>query len=332
MIPYSLAFNTLGTLNIEIKITKRYINPFNHSKMKNITIKLLCLLFLCCLLSCSGSPQAQDEERIWLVFQPKVELNRSVTLKLFFRSKPDNGSIKVLSASSKTDSELDGSKIEKEMKSDGKYYFYDIFFEAGALGKSNLPVIEAKINGKTYKNKAEAIEVVKKQDIDNNAVRLVLETDKNSYHVNDTIKLSLYEYSKFSQISKFTPADLVKKGAPEALFAVIDEGNVDYEIGIEGFKKYIDGNFKVATYHWNVNNAGKQMATIDDTPYIKNLIFYIKMTAKEKGTFTISKSRFDYKIYPYEEAFREEMLSPEEVLRTKNKISPQSNAVKIIVE
>ncbi|AZA93208.1 Uncharacterised protein [Chryseobacterium nakagawai] len=300
--------------------------------MKNITIKFLCLFFLFSLLSCNGSPQTQDEERIWLVFQPKVEQNKSVILKLFFRSKPDNGSIKVLSASSNTDTELDDSKIEKEMKSDGKYYFYDIFFEAGALGKSDLPVIEAKINGKTYKSKAATIEVVKKQDVDNNAVRLVLETDKSRYHVNDTIKLSLYEYSKFSQISKFTPADLVKKGAPEALFEVIDTGNVDYEVGIVGFKKYIDANFKVVTYHWNVNDAGKQMATLDGTPYIKNLIFYIKMTAKEKGTFSIPKSRFDYKIYPYEEAFREEMLGPEEVLRTKNRISPQSNALNIIVE
>lgn len=61
-------------------------------------------------------------------------------------------------------------------------------------------------------------------------------------------------------------------------------------------------------------------------------LFYIKMTAKEKGTFSIPKSRFDYKIYPYEEAFREEMLGPEEVLRTKNRISPQSNALNIIVE
>lgn len=300
--------------------------------MKTITIKILCLFFLFSLLSCNGSLKTQDDESIWLVFQPKVELNRSVTLRLFFRNKPDNGSIKVLSAPAKTDMELDGAKIEKEIKSDGEYYFYDIFFEAAVPGKSNLPIIEAKIGGKTYKSKAEAIEVVKEQNIDNNAVRLVLETDKDRYHVNDTIKLSLHEYSKFSQISKFTPADLVKKGAPEALFEVIDVGNVDYEVGIVGFKKYIDAHFNVASYHWNVNETGKRMATLDGIPYIKSQIFYMKMTAKEKGTFTIPKSRFDFKIYPYEEAFREEMLGPEEVLRTKNKISSQSNILNIIVE
>ncbi|WP_293916071.1 MULTISPECIES: hypothetical protein [unclassified Sphingobacterium] len=300
--------------------------------MKIITRHLLCLFLLLNLTFCGGSSQKQDNEMIWLVFQPTVELNKSVTLRLFFKNKPETGSIKVHSATKDAYEKLDGSEIEREMESQGDLYVYDITFEAGSLGKSNLPIIEAKIAGKIYKSSAAVIEVVEKQDVNINAVKLVLETDKDRYNIDDTIRLVLYEYSKFSQISKFTPADLVEKGAPEALFAIIDSGNVDYEVGIPGFKKLIDANFNVANYDWNVNDIGKRMATLDGQLYIKNRIFNMKMTAKEKGIFTIPQSRFDYKIYPYEEAFKEELLGPDETLRTKNKVLVQSDSLKIIVE
>ncbi|MGJ1196407.1 hypothetical protein ACR777_09045 [Sphingobacterium spiritivorum] len=300
--------------------------------MKIIASHLLYLSLLFTLTFCSGSSEKQEQEMIWLVFQPKVELNKSVTLRLFFKNKPETGSIKVHSATKDNYEELEGSEIEREMQSQDDLYFYDITFEAGSLGKSDLPIIEAKIDGKIYKSSAEVIEVAEKQDVDINAIKLVLESDKDRYTIDDTIRLALYEYSKFSQISKFTPEDLVKKGAPEALFAIIDSGNVDYEVGILGFKKYIDAHFNVANYDWNVNDIGKRMATLDGQLYIKNQIFNMKMVAKEKGIFTIPQSRFDYKIYPYAEAFKEELLTADETLRTKNKIPAQSNSLKIIVE
>lgn len=161
---------------------------------------------------------------------------------------------------------------------------------------------------------------------------MVLVTDKDRYQVDDTIRLSLYEYAKFSQIARFTPSDLVAKGAPEALFEVIDEGNVDYKVGITDFKKYMHAHFKVASFTWNAQGTGKTMATLDHNTYIKNQIFEMKLIPKDKGTFTIANSRFEYKIYPYEEAFKEELSGPDDLLRNNNRMVVQSNVLDIIVK
>lgn len=300
--------------------------------MKNLTNLLTSLVLILALSSCKGKGNEQEDAKVWIVAQPQVQLSKSTVVKIFFKSKPDPGTVRVIQESTKTDLELDGAEIENNIESDGTNYYYDLNFTAANLGKSALPIIAAKIGGKDYKSTQYAIEVLKKQTVDRNAVKLFLTADKDRYQLHDTIKISLYEYAKFSSTAKFTPADLVRNGAPEALFEVIDEGNVDYKVGIVGFKAYIDANFNVAKFTWNVNEIGKQMASLDQQSVIKQQIFEMKMIAKRKGKFTIPASRFEYKIYPYREAFKEELLDAEGVLETKNRIGVQSNVLNFSVE
>ena len=293
---------------------------------------LSSLILILTLISCGGTADKKGDEKVWIIAQPEVQLNKSIVVKIFFKSKPDPGSVQVIQKSKKTVFELDGAEIENSIEPEGANFYYERIFTAGNLGMSDLPTITAKIGGKSYKSASHVIEVVKKQEIDSNAVKLFLVADKDHYQLHDTIKISLHEYAKFSSTAKFTPADLVKKGAPEVLFEVIDEGNVDYKVGIVGFKSYTDANFNVAKFTWNVNEIGKQMATLDHQSFIKQEIFEMKMTAKRKGKFSIPASRFEYKIYPYREAFKEQILGPKGELETKNRIVVQSNVLNFNVE
>lgn len=281
------------------------------------------------LFSCNSPGQTKDKEMVAFVGQPKIELNRSTAIKVYFKGKPDPGSIVVTPAEGNLETDFDAATIEKELEAEGTEYFYEFQFDAGALGKVNFPIIEAQIAGKKYKSQPASIEVVEQLPIDSDAVRTVLTTDKEVYSLGDTITLSLFEYSKFMQISRFTPAELVKKGAPEAMIEIIDEGNVDYKVGIEGFKKTIDTHFDVGSFEWNADYQGKRMSSLDGQPYIRDLIFEIKLTPKAKGTVTIGKSSFDYKIYPHLDSFKEQLLGPEEVLRKRVNVQSNSKDIKI---
>lgn len=279
--------------------------------------------------SCCSPGQATDKEMITLVGQPKIALHQSTAIKVYFKEKPDLGSIVVTSAEGDLETDFDAATIEKELEAEGTAYFYEFQFDAGSLGNVNFPIIEAQIAGKKYKSQPASIEVVEQLSVDSDAVRTILMTDKEVYSLEDTITLSLFEYSKFMQITRFTPAELVKKGAPEAMMAIIDEGNVDYKVGIESFKKTIDDHFDVASFQWNADYQGKTMSSLDGQPYIKDLIFEIKLIPKAKGTVSIGKSNFDYKVYPHLDAFKEQLLGPEEVLLKRMNVQSNSKEIKI---
>lgn len=300
--------------------------------MKKRSFILSLIILSLSLISCQEKKQKKEEEKIWIVAQPQIELNRSVVVKIFFKNKPDSGSVRVQQFSNEGNHELNGAQIEEGMEHDGTNYHYDMLFEAGKLGKSDFPIISADIDGVNYKSAPVSIEVVKKQQVDSNSVRLSLIADKDRYHLKDTIRVSLLEYSRFSGKARFTPADLVKNGAPEALFAVIAEGNVDYKVGIVGFKAFIDSNFNVINFDWNANEVGERMVKLNKEDLIEQRIFDIKMIARKEGKFTMPPSRFDYKVYPYKEAFKEDLLAPKGTLETKNKIKVRSDALHIIVE
>ncbi len=300
--------------------------------MKKRSFILSLIILSLSLISCQEKDLKKEEEKIWIVAQPQIELNRSVMVKIFFKKKPDSGSVQVKQYSNEGINELNGAQIEKGMEYDGTNYHYDMVFEAGKLGKSDFPIISADIDGVNYKSAPISTEVVKKQQVDSNSVRLSLIADKDRYQLKDTIRVSLLEYSRFSGKARFTPADLVKKGAPEALFAVIDEGNVDYKVGIVGFKAFIDSNFNVISFDWNANETGEHMVKLNNENLIGRRIFEIKMIAKHEGKFTMPSSRFDYKVYPYQEAFKEELLARDGTLETKNRLKVRSNALHIIVE
>lgn len=298
--------------------------PLKASFKAAILLSLFLFTF-----SCSSPGQTTDKEMVTFVGQPKIALHQSTAIKVYFKGKPDPGSIVITSAEGNLETDFDAATMEKELETEGTAYFYEFQFDAGSLGKVNFPIIEAQIAGKKYKSQPASIEVVEQLPVDSDAVRTILMTDKEVYSLEDTITLSLFEYSKFMQISRFTPAELVKKGAPEAMIAIIDEGNVDYKVGIEDFKKTIDDHFNVASFEWNADYQGKTMSSLDGEAYIKDLIFEIKLTPKAKGTVTIGKSSFDYKIYPHLDSFKEQLLGPEEVLLKRVNIQSNSKDIKI---
>lgn len=300
--------------------------------MRRISHLLVLPIAVLLFISCKQTSKEDLNDKVWMIIQPELELNRSTTARIYFSSKPEAGSIKISQIAANDDYDLDPKHIEENLESDGTNLYYDIEFTAGKLGNSNLPVIEAVISGQRYKSKQISINVIQKQIVDSNAIRLVFSTDKESYLKNDTISLSLSEYSKFYQRAKFTPAELVKKGAPEALFAIIEDGNVDYKVGIVGFKDFINTNFKASHFTWNVNDINRRMAKLKNDIYIKTEIFSIKLVAKNNGRFKVNNSRFNYKIYPYSEAFKEEILSEKEVLTTNNRWDLASNTEEIVVD
>lgn len=302
--------------------------------MRKLLNAFTLLFFIAVLFSCSTSSKKMDEDMIQYVGQPRIELDKTTPLFISFKKKPDEESVRVIKTSDDMDIEYDGDKIESNLESDGDRIKYEGSFSAGSLGKANFPIIEAKFNGKTYRSRPFSMEVVDTLIVDSMAVRTVLSTDKQQYRLGDTITLSLFAYSKFIDINRLTPSYLVEKGAPDAIIPIIDEGNVDYKVGIPGFKKYIDANFNVTSFDWNADQRERTMATLNNDPYIKELIFEIRLLAKRKGTFTIDRSSFDFKVYMHVFSFKQELLGPnsKETLKTKNRIHVKSNALDILVQ
>lgn len=97
--------------------------------MKKIIIILSSLYLIFFLFACQDSVKEKEDDKIWIIVQPKVELHKSISIKIYFKSKPDQGTVRVIQKSN-NDFDLEGAEIENNIKSDGTNYYYDIIFTA----------------------------------------------------------------------------------------------------------------------------------------------------------------------------------------------------------
>lgn len=243
--------------------------------------------------------QNKDGEMIRFVVQPELEIGKSNDFLIYFDEIPDKNSLKMqkikgLELTDETNTIED--KIQKTGDDFSRYSFHT-YVTPTRLGRIDFPILTMKIKGKEYRTKPFSVNVVGAVNVGTDAVKLVWETNKTSYKLNDQIKITLYEYSKFSNASRKTvPGKTAIRGKDNTI-NVSSEMELNDFVGIDGFKEFIDKNFKETGFEWNPFNKNKTMDRIGNENYIKTMIFSIDLLPKSKGTFKIDRSEFDYNIY-----------------------------------
>lgn len=278
----------------------------HQEKMKNNNIFYLHFILIIFPLTNISCQSKKEKDFVWFVVQPEVELGKSIDFTVHFKEKPDsiytnvkeiNGleltdhldQIRVTSESSLTDDE------DKVLESSYKFYTYA---KPTKLGRIDFPIVTVVYKGKEYKTKPFHINVVNKISIDKNDIKVAWSAEKSSYKKTDTIKLSLYEYSKFSESTRkhSSPKNISLKGQ-ENQINLSYEDTIDNIAGIDNFENLLNQKFEIVNFNWNMSNYSQSMEEIDGEIYIKVLIISLDLLPKTKGKYTFGPSDFDYFIY-----------------------------------
>lgn len=273
-------------------------------KNKNaLFLYLVIIIFPFTTISCQSK---NEKDFIWFVVQPEVELGKSVDFSIHFEEKPDsiytnvkeiNGleltdnldEVRVTSESSLTD---DNDKV---IKSFYKFYTYA---KPTKLGRIDFPIMTAVYKGKEYKSRPFHINVVDKIIPDQNDVKVIWEADKSGYKKSDTIKLSLYEYSKFSTSARVhsSSKNISLTGKDNQINLSIEQ-TIDNIAGIDDFEKLLNQKFEIVDFDWNFSNDRQSMGKIENEDYVKTLILKLHLLPKSSKKFVIGPSMYDYRIY-----------------------------------
>ncbi|OXA93781.1 hypothetical protein [Flavobacterium hercynium] len=283
------------------------------NKLKNtLFLYLIIIISPFAIVSCQSKSNNKSnikkkKEFVHFVVQPEVELGKSFDFSIHFEEMPD-------SISSSTP-EIDGLELtdklsyalnrtrESELTGDDdkvikKFYSFYTYATPTKLGKIEFPILSVTHKGKVYKTSPFSINVVEKIKTDQNAVKVIWSSDQSSYDKKDTITLSLYEYSKFSKTYRKRAAakNLSLKGKENEIKVGVEQ-TIDDIAGIDGFEKWIDPQFEIVNFDWDLFRNRQSMEKIDNELYIKTLILEIQLSAKTTGTVEFGPSEYDFLLY-----------------------------------
>lgn len=292
-----------------------------------ITLGILCISIYSC------QSKEVEVEMIKIVVQPIAEINKRIGFNLFFDRKPDENSIQIDS--------IDGLEITQNgsMGSMGitekEIYFYYTYFtyaKPTKLGKIEIPPASVKIDGIEYKSKPVSINVVNTITVDSNSIKTVLVTDKKRYNLQDTITLSLYQYSKFS--------DVVRNVIPKESSEESNSIDLYYITGIENIEEYQEKGLELTNIEWSYLSPfpafSPTMGKLDGEDYVVSEVFRISFLANEKGKYVYKPSIYKFSINKSLTDMYEEFVRNEDgtyrVNDTSPKLTVSSNPIEIIVE
>lgn len=266
-------------------------------------------LYLATIVSIASSSSCQEKntiENIQYVMQPEVEIGKEANFYVRFNVKPDSVWAETydINGLELTDDLFDLLKNIRENNStdsSGKVidYYYDIYTYAKPtkLGKIDFPILTMSVNGKEYKSNPFSINVVEKLRVGADAIQMILSSDKDVYHLKDTIKINLYDYSKFSKTQRKNLLQNPLLTGKENTIKIEGETTIDDISGITDFENYFKKNFELIDYHWNFFQNHRSVENINGINYIKTMIFTATLLPKNKGKFKIGPSSFEYFIY-----------------------------------
>jgi len=158
--------------------------------------------------------------------------------------------------------------------------------------------ISMKVDGIEYKSKPFLLNVVDTITVNSNSIRTILVSDKDTYRLQDTIILSLYQYSKFSEVrAQAMPKNqdepgyidsIALTGKSDTLKLARSLNVTPYEItGIENIEEYPEENLELIDFKWNrFDEFNQTMEKLDGEEYIKSEVFRLYFLANKKGTYT----------------------------------------------
>lgn len=254
----------------------------------------------------SSCQEKKVEPFVQYVMQPEIELGQTTDLYVYFKVKPDSvwadadhiGGLELTDGLKEVKSHINGSTVtdDKGKVVRANYNFFT-YAKATRLGKIDFPGLNVMVKGKRYKTPPFSVTVVKQITISPDAVKIELSSDKKSYGLKDTVRISLYEYSKFSNASRKNTSSQPAIAGKGNEIKISTEQGPDEISGIGGFDKYLDAHFKLEDIDWDPTGSKKSIEIRNGVNYLKTLIFSVKLLPKHKGEFKIGPSEFNYEVY-----------------------------------
>lgn len=271
---------------------------------RSLFLYLIIIIFPFTTVYCQSK---NEKEFVQFVVQPEAELGKSIDFTIQFEEKPDSifsssNEIKGLQLTDNLDNVL--NKIsESEITDDNDnviktFYSFSTYATTTKVGKIDFPILSVKHKGKVYKTLPFSINVVEKIKVDQDDVKVIWSSDKPNYNKADTIILSLYEYSKFSDIfRKHSSTKNLSVTGKENRINVSAEQTIDNIAGIDGFENLTDQKFEILDFDWDLFRKRQSMERIDNELYIKTLILELHLLAKTKETIEVGPSEYDFSVY-----------------------------------
>ena len=244
-----------------------------------MTKKLLITIFG---ILCFGQSKATETEKIWVVVQPTAQINKTIDFYLIVSNKAE---IRFAEIFTEIDN-IDGLHLFSNFTTQNTTNFRVLYTYAvpQRLGKIEIPPITITIDGVEHTSRPVFINVVESITIDENSVRNVLVLDREVYHLQDTIRMSLFQYSQFSRILNIRASNHVRDLT-----------------GITNIEEFPDAELK--WYDWLFNtllNFGwdnRKLVTLDGETYIRTELFRFYFIANQAGTFRFQPSVLEFDVY-----------------------------------
>ncbi len=269
-----------------------------NSILKKIHYPLTILVIMHLFVSCQ-----KNGDYIEVVVQPKLKVNETTNFEIFFKEIPDYGTLIIEDLDAFKLNDWPYTSINDSLSNkDVSRHFYITYITPLEVGILKTPRITAKFNG--VEHTLEPFPITSSEDIEINETSVLLElrSDKKNYKIKDTITISLFEYSKFSKLSKTPYKNTINYSFPK-IKSEVGKSIVEVETdlfmttGIAGLENYIVNNFEGLDYDWYPLQENRVLEKRDNELYIKNEIFKIVLLPKKKGNFIINKSSFRYSVY-----------------------------------
>jgi hypothetical protein len=267
---------------------------------------LLCLFTMITTIISVSCQENKSHPIVQYVMQPEIELGKTSDFYINFKVKPDslwaetdhidgleltNGISEIITHINESTTTDDNGKVLRA------YYNFYTYARPTRLGKINFPVLNIMVKGKRYQTAPFSVTVVEKSKIDQDVVKIELTADKAVYGLKDTVKISLYEFSKFTNASRKNvskQASITGKGNE---IRISSEQGLDEIAGIDGFEKYTEQHFEMEDFDRDPFKDRRSMEKINGIDYLKTLVFTASFLPKHKGEFKIDPSEFSYKVY-----------------------------------
>lgn len=262
-------------------------------------------ILIAAIISCSCQ-ENRSQPVVQYVMQPQIEFGKTSDFYINFKVRPDslwmepdhiegleltNGISEVIRHINESNITDDNGNVLRA------YYNFYTYAKPTRMGKINFPVLNIISKGKHYQTAPFSVTVVENVKIDPDAVKIELTSDKEVYGLKDTIKISLYEFCKFTNASRKNiskKASITGKGNE---IRISTEERMDEIAGIEGFEKYTDQHFEMEDFDGDPFKNRRIIEKINGVDYLKTLVFEASFLPKHQGEFKIGPSEFSYTVY-----------------------------------
>ncbi|MGB1295874.1 MAG: hypothetical protein ACPG6V_10360 [Flavobacteriales bacterium] len=266
--------------------------------------QLILIVFL--LVVVKGCKSKNEPADVIVVMQSKMELNTTNSIKILFKNRELGDSVIIHQEPGLKFNDNPNLMNLKHEINGLEYLEYYNYIIPTQIGEITLPKIECISTGKILTVPPKKIKVYDKLPVPTKAdVFIEMTTNAKTYSVSDKILFSIYEYSKYYNVTKRTvekdsllkiPHVKVEKNT----LNLILQSNLYKITGNKHLEAYLKKNFTILDYDYDIFRNENSMVKKDGEWFIKTKLLSLAMKPKHSGRFKFDPCRFIYVLHTSE--------------------------------